>query len=119
MGQFGAGVYLKNSSALETGITLATGGSAGNSFAIGAKYALASDACIRAKVNNTSQIGLSYEQKLRDGIKMTLSTNLDGTKLNEPGHKLGQRASPVVILGFLFNDFGSDAPHKEIFGYER
>merc|ERR1712066_125725 len=87
--QFGAGVYLKNSPALETGITLATGGSGGNSFAIGAKYALASDACIRAKVNNTSQIGLSYEQKLRDGIKMTLSTNLDGTKLNEPGHKLG------------------------------
>merc|ERR1719397_1358082 len=83
--QFGAGVYLKNSPALETGITLATGGSGGNSFAIGAKYALASDACIRAKVNNTSQIGLSYEQKLRDGIKMTLSTNLDGTKLNEPG----------------------------------
>merc|ERR1711994_1748 len=69
--QFGAGVYLKNSSALETGITLASG------------------ACIRAKVNNASQIGLSYEQKLRDGIKMTLSTNLDGTKLNEPGHKLG------------------------------
>jgi len=87
--QFGAGVYLKNSPALETGITLATGGSGGNSFAIGAKYALASDACIRAKVNNASQIGLSYEQKLRDGIKMTLSTNLDGTKLNEPGHKLG------------------------------
>merc|ERR1712192_342433 len=75
--QFGAGVYLKNSPTLETGITLATGGSGGNSFAIG------------AKVNNTSQIGLSYEQKLRDGIKMTLSTNLDGTKLNEPGHKLG------------------------------
>ena len=58
------------------------------------------------QVNNASQIGLSYEQKLRDGrligsrkgnsllqsllgIKMTLSTNLDGTKLNEPGHKLG------------------------------
>ena len=23
------------------------------------------------------------------GITVTLSTNLDGTKLNEPGHKLG------------------------------
>ena len=62
--------------------------------------------CIFPQVNNASQIGLSYEQKLRDGklrrsrkgntllqpllgIKMTLSTNLDGTKLNEPGHKLG------------------------------
>ena len=30
--QFGAGVYLKNSPALETGITLATGGSGGNRF---------------------------------------------------------------------------------------
>jgi len=53
------------------------------------KFALAPDATLRAKVNNSSQIGLSYQQKLRDGITMTLSTNLDGTKLNEPGHKLG------------------------------
>ena len=30
--QFGAGVYLKNSPALETGITLATGGSGGNRY---------------------------------------------------------------------------------------
>lgn len=35
------------------------------------------------------QIGLSYQQKLRDGCTVTLSTNLDGTKLNQPGHKLG------------------------------
>jgi len=87
--QFGGGVYLKNSPTLETGITIAAGGGAASSFAIGAKYALASDACLRAKVNNASQIGLSYQQKLRDGITVTLSTNLDGTKLNEPGHKLG------------------------------
>lgn len=86
--QFGAGVYLKNSPKLETGVTLSSGGGA-TSFALGAKYCLASDASLRAKVNNASQIGLSYEQKLRDGIKMTLSTNIDATKLNEPGHKLG------------------------------
>ena len=35
------------------------------------------------------QIGLSYQQKLREGIVVTVSTNLDGTKLNQPGHKLG------------------------------
>ena len=35
------------------------------------------------------QIGLSYQQKVRDGCTVTLSTNLDGTKLNQPGHKLG------------------------------
>merc|ERR1712058_135277 len=60
-----------------------------SSFAIGTKYALGPDASLRAKVNNTCQIGLSYQQKLREGITVTLSTNLDGTKLNEPGHKLG------------------------------
>ena len=37
----------------------------------------------------TLQIGLSYQQKLREGIVVTVSTNLDGTKLNQPGHKLG------------------------------
>ena len=87
--QFGGGVYLKNSPKLETGITLSAGGGDASSFALGVKFALAPDATLRAKVNNSSQIGLSYQQKLRDGITMTLSTNLDGTKLNEPGHKLG------------------------------
>jgi len=86
--QFGGGVYLKNSGNLETGVTLAAGGGS-NSFAIGTKYALGPDASLRAKVNNACQIGLSYQQKLRDGITVTMSTNLDGTKLNEPGHKLG------------------------------
>jgi len=86
--QFGGGVYLKNSTSLETGVTMAAG-SGSNSFAIGTKYALGPDASLRAKVNNTCQIGLSYQQKLREGITVTLSTNLDGTKLNEPGHKLG------------------------------
>ena len=37
------------------------------SFALGVKFALAPDATLRAKVNNSSQIGLSYQQKLRDG----------------------------------------------------
>jgi len=86
---FGGGIYLKNSDKLETGVTIAAGGGGASSFAIGAKYVLGPDACLRAKVNNASQIGLSYQQKLRDGITVTMSTNLDGTKLNEPGHKLG------------------------------
>jgi hypothetical protein len=40
-------------------------------------------------VNLFGQVGLSYQQKLRDGITLTLSTAIDGTKLNEPGHKVG------------------------------
>ena len=36
-------------------------------FGIGAKYALDKDAWVRAKVNNSSQVGLGYQQRLRDG----------------------------------------------------
>jgi voltage-dependent anion channel protein 2 len=86
---YGGGVYLKNSSALETGITGSCTVGGGSTFAIGCKYALDKDAAVRAKVDTNSQIGLSYQQKLRDGCTVTLSTNLDGTKLNQPGHKLG------------------------------
>lgn len=86
--QFGGGVYLKNSPSLETGVTMAAGGGT-NSFAIGTKYVLGPDASLRAKVNCKCEIGLSYQQKLREGITVTMSTSLDGTKLNQPGHKLG------------------------------
>jgi len=85
---FGGGVFIKNSPKLETGVTVSSAAS-GSSFAVGCKYSLGPDASIRAKVNNASQVGLSYQQKLRDGITVTMSTNIDGTKLNEPGHKLG------------------------------
>merc|ERR1719450_1744450 len=68
---FGGGIYLKNNAKLETGITC--------SSAIGGA----------SKVDTNSQIGLSYQQKLRDGLTVTLSSNLDGNKLNQPGHKLG------------------------------
>lgn len=86
---FGGGIYLKNSAQLETGITASSTIGGGSNFAIGCKYALDKDAAVRAKVDTNSQIGLSYQQKLRDGITMTLSSNIDGTKLNQPGHKLG------------------------------
>lgn len=85
---FGGGIYLKNSPSLETGVTVSSS-SASSSFAVGCKYNLGPDASVRAKVDNTSQVGLSYQQKLRDGITLTMSANIDGKKLNEPGHKLG------------------------------
>lgn len=42
-------------------------GSNATKFGIAAKYDLDQDASVRAKVNNVSQIGLGYQQKLRDG----------------------------------------------------
>eukprot|EP00091_Calanus_sinicus_P011958 TRINITY_DN269_c0_g1_i10.p1 TRINITY_DN269_c0_g1~~TRINITY_DN269_c0_g1_i10.p1 ORF type:complete len:144 (-),score=54.77 TRINITY_DN269_c0_g1_i10:310-741(-) len=86
---FGGGIYLKNSPVLETGVTASSAVGGSSSFGIGCKYSLGPDASLRAKVNNASQVGLSYQQKLRDGVTVTMSANIDGNKLNEPGHKLG------------------------------
>lgn len=44
---------------------------------------------LQTKVNNTSQVGLAYTQRLRDGIKVTLSSLIDAKNLNQGGHKIG------------------------------
>ena len=54
---FGGGIYLKNNSKLETGITCSTTIGGGSNFAIGCKYALDKDASVRAKVDTNSQVG--------------------------------------------------------------
>lgn len=38
-------------------------------FAVGAQYQLDPDASVRFKVNNNRQIGLGYQQRLREGKK--------------------------------------------------
>lgn len=86
---FGGGIYHRISPDLETGVSVSTAQGGNTSFGIGCKYALGPDAAIRAKVDNASKVGLSYQQRLRPGVNITLSTSLDGTKLNQPGHKLG------------------------------
>lgn len=66
--EFGGSIYQKVSSKLDTGIQLNWSAGANNTrFGIGCKYNLDNDAVVRAKVNNVSQIGLGYQQKLRDG----------------------------------------------------
>jgi len=87
---FGGSVYQKVSPSMETGINLGwTASKNETSFGIGCKYALDKSASVRAKVNNSSQIGLGYQQKLRDGVTLTLSTLIDGKNFNQGGHKLG------------------------------
>ena len=80
---FGGSVFQKLSPKLETGVTLgwSSAGSA-TKFGIGAKYALEDGAVVRAKVNNNSEIGLGYQQKLRDGVTVTLSTLINGANFN-------------------------------------
>lgn len=64
-------------------------GSNATKFGIGGQYNLDKDATIRAKVNNISQIGLGYQQKLHAGVILSLSTLIDGKNFNAGGHKIG------------------------------
>jgi len=88
---FGGSLYQRVSNRLETGVQLAwTAGSENSTrFGIGARYLLDPCTAIRAKVNNQSQVGLAFEQKLRDGVSLTLSTIINGKDFNAGGHQVG------------------------------
>lgn len=66
--EFGGSIYQRINSKLESAIQLAwSSGSNNTKFGIGAKYDLDQDAALRAKVDNSSLVGLGYQQRLRDG----------------------------------------------------
>lgn len=88
--EFGGSIYHKVNRDLDCGVQLSwASGSNATKFGIGALYRLDKDANVRAKVNNVSQIGLGYQQKLREGVTLTLSTLIDGKNFNAGGHKIG------------------------------
>merc|ERR1712122_315122 len=66
-----------------------TSGSNASQLALAAKYTPDKDTVIRAKINNATQIGLSYQQKVRDGVTLTLSSMIEGKNFNQGGHKVG------------------------------
>ncbi|XP_066992475.1 voltage-dependent anion-selective channel [Anabrus simplex] len=88
--EFGGSIFHKVSSWLQTAIQIAWS-SDGNEtrFGIGCKYDIDRDSAVRAKVNNASQIGIGYSQKLREGITVSLSALIDGKNFNQGGHKIG------------------------------
>lgn len=88
--QYNGSVFHKVTPELDAAVDL-TWVSASNEtrFGIGCKYALDNTSSVRAKVNNASQIGLGYQQKLREGITITLSTLIDAKNFNQGGHKYG------------------------------
>lgn len=88
--EFNGSIFHKVNSDLNCGVQLAwTSGSNATKFGIGAQYALDKEASVRAKINNDSHIGLGYQQKLRPGVTLSLSTLLDGKNFNAGGHKIG------------------------------
>lgn len=88
--EFSGSIFQKCSDKIDVGIQLSwTSGTNNTKFGLGGKYQLDRDAALRAKVNNNCQVGLGYQQKLRDGITLTLSTLIDGKNFNAGGHKIG------------------------------
>lgn len=88
--EFGGSIHQRINDQLETAVNLTwTSGSNATRFGLAAKYAVDKDAIFRAKVNNSSQVGLSYQQKIRDGVTLTLSSLIEGKNFNAGGHKLG------------------------------
>jgi len=88
---FAGSLYQRVSNRLEAGIQLqwTAGGESVTQFGIGARYLLDPCTAIRAKVNNQSQVGLGFEQKIRDGVTMTLSAFVDGKNFKAGGHQIG------------------------------
>lgn len=88
--EFLASVFHKVNRDLESGVQISWSlGTSETRFGFGAKYIVDNNTTFRAKVNNASQIGLSYQQKLRDGVTLTLSTQIEGKSLSAGGHKVG------------------------------
>lgn len=88
--EVGGSIYQRVNSDLDLGVSLSWS-SVNNQtrFALASKYQLDKTASVQAKVNNLSQIGLSYSQQLRDGVKLIMSALVDGKNINGGGHKLG------------------------------
>ena len=110
-------MHQKVNPSLETAVNLGwTASKNETTFGVGCKYALDKDAFVRAKVNNSSQVGLGYQQKLREGkssqkfwqildksfdpnaelislftlgVTLCLSTLIDGKNFQQGGHKIG------------------------------
>ncbi|CAF1148605.1 unnamed protein product [Rotaria sordida] len=88
--EVGSSVYHRINDRLETGVQLAwTTGTNQTRFALASKYQLDSQTAIGAKVNNMCQVGLSFQQILRPGFKLTLSALFEARNLNAGGHKVG------------------------------
>jgi voltage-dependent anion channel protein 2 len=88
--EFGGSIYQKVNDQLETAVQLSwTAGNNATRFSLGCKYKLDDDASFSTKVNNSSQVGVGYTQKLRKGVTLTLSALIEGKNFNQGGHKIG------------------------------
>uniref|UniRef100_H2Y8G2 Uncharacterized protein n=1 Tax=Ciona savignyi TaxID=51511 RepID=H2Y8G2_CIOSA len=88
--EFGGSIYQSVNDKLAVGVQLSwSAGQNNTKFGAAAKYNIDSDASISAKANVVGQVGFGYSHKLRQGVKLTLSSLVDAKNLNGGGHKMG------------------------------
>lgn len=88
--EYGGSLHQKVNKEVEAAVDVGYSSSSNvTRFGLGCKVKLDASSSVHAKVNNTSQIGLGYQHKLRDGVTITLSTLLDAKNFSAGGHKLG------------------------------
>jgi len=66
-----------------------TSGANTSSLTVGGKYSIDEDTFVKAKLDNSLRLGLSYVQKIRPGVQLTLSSLINAKSLEQGGHKLG------------------------------
>lgn len=87
---FGASVYHKVRPDLQAGFSINWNqGNQSAQFGVGGVYTVDKDTSLRAKINNQGSLGLGLTHRLREGIEVTLSSNVDVKNFNQGGHKLG------------------------------
>lgn len=87
---FMASVYQQMSTGLEMAVNLSWASTTHDAkFGVAAKYNFDKSSFMKIKADNSSLIGCAYCFKIRDGVTMTLASQLDGKNINSGGHKLG------------------------------
>jgi hypothetical protein len=75
--EVGGSIYQRVNNQLELGVSLSWSSVSNQTrFALASKYQLDKTAHLQTKVNNLSQIGLSYTQQLRDGMNKNHSLHM-------------------------------------------
>lgn len=87
---YGGSIYHKITENLDAGIDVVWFTDKDETaFGIAGQYQLNQYASIRGKLNNSNELGLGYQQALREGITLTLSSLFDITNAAEGKHKIG------------------------------
>eukprot|EP00730_Choanoeca_flexa_P000930 TRINITY_DN10401_c0_g2_i2.p1 TRINITY_DN10401_c0_g2~~TRINITY_DN10401_c0_g2_i2.p1 ORF type:complete len:298 (+),score=76.75 TRINITY_DN10401_c0_g2_i2:60-896(+) len=77
------------STSLETGVQFAWNGDNNTSFAVAGRYVLDADTFVKAKVDKSLNMNLSYVQNIRPGVSMRLSADVAGNSLASDAHQIG------------------------------